>query len=177
MRWLMPIMMLAACETTDVVDCDPLEDVQPMPIYIDSACADRDVQVIVEGVLRLNALSMELACRPMVEVIGYIVVNHLEYDLDGGSGACYYHKPDWYDDHFDNLKGSAREGENIRLFFFMENMSTSARLSLVMHELFHFVGVHGHTDDPRDIMYTAGEGKTKYTDGDGALFCASIDCL
>lgn len=168
--------ILWCCEEEIDPTCEEIDYADVMPLYIDSSCGDNTTAAIVEGVERFREMAISMLCRPLVEIIGTIVVDHSDMLLEKGEIACYHYQPEWYADHYDGLKGSAREGENIRLFLFSEHLTMSARTSLVMHELFHFVGVREHTSSPRDIMYTSGHGKTSYTAGDKKLFCRHFGC-
>lgn len=170
------LIMLLGCEDDPGYDCDGAPSVEPVGLFVDSQLSDRDTSILLEGVDRLNDFGMRTACFEPVEIIGEIVVDKSTYALSGGKAAGYYWEPEWYYDHFTNAKGSANAFDNIRLFFFMENLNRSERLSLVMHELFHFIGIHGHSDNQRDIMYTSGDGKTRYTAGDTEMFCSVYDC-
>ena len=170
------LTMLFGCEDDPGYDCDGAPSVEPVGLFVDSQLSDRDTAILLDGVDRLNDLGMSEACFEPVEVIGSIVVDKSVHALSGGKTAGYYEKPDWYDDYYAGLKGSANAFDNVRLFFFTKDMGRSERLSLVMHELFHFIGIHDHSDDPRDIMYTSEDGKTSYTSGDIELFCSVYDC-
>lgn len=171
--------LMMACEDTDKHEiCETDNPKYPIvDLYIDYACGDIDTKLILNAVGKLNRLAQENICQKIVNIVGYDVVCHTEIELTGGKLACYYYPQDWYFDNYDGFKGNAVAYKNIRLFMFFEELtSRAARLSLIMHELMHFIGVHGHTKNKLDIMYTSDETKTEYTSGDVEHFCSFYDC-
>lgn len=166
------------CEQED--DWPPCEEEQDnyelIPIYIDSNC---NLELVNNQINKFNDFTSSVLCQPLVEVIGSIDVNHDSFELPKNTIACYNYEPEWYQDtKMTKYIGYSVHYKNIRLFNF-KILSNKQLKPLILHELFHYVGVYGHTKDHDDIMFHLVPIRGTYSNNDKEHFCSddSYECV
>lgn len=159
------------CEQEDFwpVCKEPLDNYDAIPIWIDNSC---DVEVVDEQIGVFNDFSESMLCEPLIEVVGTIDVDHKSIDVPINTIACYKGEPTWYHGtKMTKFIGYSTHYKNIRLFNF-KIASTNQFRSLILHELFHYVGVYGHTDNENDIMFKNVPIRDNYSENDMVHFCS-----
>lgn len=171
------IVILLGCEDEPRWDaCGSCDEVEKIDLYSDPSCwgAKRDmIQVAVE---RLNEMTRETICQDLVVYRGVADerVDVKQKEFASSSVVCYESRPDWYEgSKFDGKIGWGQTRKNIRVFMAEKPlMSDQFFLALVMHELFHYIGVNEHTHHEADV--SGGDISllnTEYTRGDSVNFC------
>lgn len=154
---------------------------EAIPLYSDPSCGPLRRNMIADAVDALNEMSNALICSDIVEYKGLSddKVDQSLDEFDSQSVVCYLERPDWYDEsRFDEHLGWSDSFRNI-MFFHFERPLMSDRFFyvLMMHELFHYVGINGHSDDYSDVSSgNIDPSQAEYTRGDGDRFCEVYSC-
>lgn len=156
-------------------------------IQIDENCSDIDVANIERAIFRANEMTMELLDQDMIVIeperttVDYDLISTREArDDDIDQVACFHEKPTWWGDagrYNDDAVGNSNiNGGDIKLFLFQggDVWPDWFMVTVVMHELMHYLGVRGHVDDPNSV---SGGNSTVYTDADKEFFCQQNECL
>jgi hypothetical protein len=163
---------ISACD--EFTPCIPV-DVEIKELYVDDECTESERATILDATERLNAMSEDLICSPIVEIVGTIEVDHEQPrpGTDVDVVVCYQSKPDWYDgSKYEDWLGCCSRYEEItaiRLFTF--KTPPVYAMALAMHELMHYVGVQEHSDNRNSVMYSdILPDNTQYNSSDQELF-------
>ena len=174
------LLILCSCEEPEDIQwpsCNQeLDNYEIISIYIDNSCKSYHIEIVSEAVDSLNNFTNSVLCEPIIEIIGIKNISELVPNRYNQTIACYYSEPDWYTDYNTTPKGRAKTKDFIDIYFFRERMNDDYVKSLVMHELFHYIGIESHSKNLEDIMYTSAPWKTEYTEGDAKLFCEYYNC-
>lgn len=159
---------------------EELKDYEVQDLWIDSKCSNRDTELILRAVDKLNDMSNGLICQPKVNVVGTMVVDHDDINMGGAKhvAVCYNYEPDWYKDsvNMSNHHGYCKFFHSFRLFFFKTSDNKARRLGLIMHELGHYVGMR-HSNDPDAMMHQGRKKYTNYQEADADEFCKEYECV
>lgn len=171
------IVILLGCEDEPRwVSCGSCDKVEKIDLYSDPSCWGVKREMIQVAVDRLNEMTQETICQDLVVYRGVAEepVEVSEKEFTSHSVVCYESMPDWYEGaRFDGKLGWSDSFKNVRIFLAEQPlMSDQFFLALVMHELFHYVGVNDHTHHEADV--SGGDISllnTEYTRGDSVNFC------
>lgn len=180
------VIMCLGCEE-DGVEWKPCEvmdsEYEVRQLYIGSNCSDVEWSISYEAVDRMNEMSRSLICGDIVEIVGEAEVDGSEI-RDKDAMTCFYEEPEWYaGSRYDGKYGWAgytKSGRYMFLFLFRKPLAAmDYKLSLIMHELFHYIGIVKHSDGENNI--SSGDGvdprNTEYTRADAKHFCSVFNCI
>ena len=169
--YLALLVVLFGCEEEMWPPCEtPLDNYDTIPLYIDSSCQINET--IVRKVETLNTFTESVLCEPLVEIIGTIDVDQEDYTLPVNTISCYAVETTWYyDSEYTDFIGYSEYFTNIRLFLF-KAISKKQLNTLILHELFHYVGIVGHSSRLTDVSNADIPLTANYTEGDKGIFCA-----
>lgn len=169
--------ILCGCEDEPQwVSCGDCADVEQIELYSDPSCWGAKREMVQVAVERLNEMTRESICQDLVVYRGVAdePVDVRLKEFTSRSVVCYESRPEWYESaRFNGKLGWSDSFKNVRIFLSeLPLMSDQFFLALVMHELFHYVGVNEHTHREADV--SGGDVSllnTEYTRGDSVNFC------
>lgn len=177
MRCLFSVLLiLIACEEEPVEPCTPIADYPIRQIYVDAECNPVTREAITRAIEKANDFTNEMICQDTIELIGELEVydkEDIKPDTDNlDVFVCYNNEPEWFNDSkYESWFGSSSRYKRftvIRLFLFWTPEGLYE--SLIMHELIHYIGISGHTENSNAVMYKNINRQYYYTKADREFF-------
>lgn len=161
-------LFFCACDDSISVECINNNLSIIKPIWVDPGCEDTARQSIVRAVETLNELGQQQVCGPLVELVG---------ESDNQNRVICYYTP--VSTTHSTTIGFA-DLNHMDLYLWRMPDSVHWIESLVLHELMHYIGIEGHTDDFGEsyaVMSSGIDNLVQFTSVDIELFCEFFDCV